>query len=260
MIDIEQLELLYFSNYVPCPYILQNGGKLLIYPIKVRDCQIYNVYNQILQIKKNEISDIEIIQMSYLEFLVKKLFTQDENYKYQLSWIINKCLGYKYVSFEYNKGKIVVCLLEKQDDDFIVDKIISKKEFDDIIEIILNQNDPNYDGRYVIPEIREMVEEYYSIKYKDINSPTLEKQKAFVSSKIGILSKDLIEISYREFIDIYNANVDSEIYIGQKIIQGSYKYEVKEDVQHPLFTKKKDKYEQAFVSREKFDKKLENVT
>lgn len=260
MIDIKELEMLYFSNNEPCSYELKCGGKILIYPIKVKDYQIYEIYNQILQINKNELNDINIVQMSYLQFLVESLFLQDEKYKYQLSWILDKCLRYEYISFEYNKGKIVICLLKKKENDFIIDKIINKKEFDEIIKIILNQNNPNYDDRYISLEVRKMVEEYYKIKYKNTEHPNLEKQKAFVSSKIGITSKDLNELNYREFIQIYQANVDSEIYFGDKIIQASYKYEVKENVLHPLFVKQKDKYEEAFGGDyDQFKKKLEQV-
>ena len=46
---------------------------------------------------------------------------------------------------------------------------------------------------------------------------------------------------------IYDACKDSETYIGQKIIQGSYKYDVKEDIKHPLFVSKKDPYEELFT-------------
>ena len=55
------------------------------------------------------------------------------------------------------------------------------------------------------------------------------------------------ELPYREFELIYDACKDSEIYIGQKIIQGSYKYDVKEDIKHPLFEPKKDPYEELFT-------------
>ena len=67
-----------------------------------------------------------------------------------------------------------------------------------------------------------------------------------MSSKMGMPFKELNELTYREFDLIYNASVESEIYIGQKIIQGSYKYEVKEDIRHPLFEQKKDPYAEIF--------------
>jgi len=53
-------------------------------------------------------------------------------------------------------------------------------------------------------------------------------------------------MTYRYFNMIYKAGIDEDIYIGQKIIQGSEKYEVKEDVRHPLFEKDKDVLEEVF--------------
>jgi hypothetical protein len=69
MIDIEQLKLTYFQNDEPCPYKLKCGYELKIYPIKVKDWSIFDKSLDILQIEKNEINDIKIIQMSYLDFL-----------------------------------------------------------------------------------------------------------------------------------------------------------------------------------------------
>ena len=40
--------------------------------------------------------------------------------------------------------------------------------------------------------------------------------------------------------------VNSEIYFAQKMVQCSYKYDVKEDVKHPLFEPKKDPYAEIF--------------
>lgn len=133
------------------------------------------------------------------------------------------------------------------EDNMTIKWVISSKEFDDIIKIILSYNDINYDDRYINPDVKKLAEEYYSVKYRDINTPTLEKQKAFVSSKIGKSFKELNELPYREFNLIYEACKDSEMYIAQKIIQGSYKYDVKEDVVHPLFEKKKDMYSEIFT-------------
>ena len=62
-------------------------------------------------------------------------------------------------------------------------------------------------------------------------------------------------MTYREFDLIYNANVNSEIYIGEKIIQGSYKYDVKEEIVHPLFKVKEDPYAKIFEDTNKLSGK-----
>lgn len=246
MIDEEELkhfELLYFQNGYNVPYALKKGGEILIKPILVKDYSMYEWAKQILEIKKNEINDIRVIQMSYLEFLIECIIGQQKELGEQLFTLLNLTLCEDNIKVVQDKGKDCIIICETNDD---VKYVISSKEFDDISKIVLNQNDANYDNRYITPEVQEMMQEFYKVKYKDVSSPSLEKRKSFVSSKTGILTKDLNNITCREFDNIYHANVDSEIYIGQKIIQASEKYKVEEDIKHPLFEKKKDPYAEIF--------------
>lgn len=245
MVNLEMLEKLYFCNSLNVPYKLKKGGEIEIKPIKVKDYPIYEIASEILTYNKNESTNIEILQMSYLEFLVKYIFTMENgDEKIQdLIWLAKNCLGYDYISIEVDKNKPVITLCKE---DGTVEKIINRKEFDDIKKIILNQNNPKYDNRYISPDVREMLNEYIKVQYKDGYIPTLEQRKAFVSSKTGRTFAELNELPYREFDLVYDANVNSEIYIAQKIIQGSYKYEVKEDIKHPLFSKPHDIYSELF--------------
>ena len=240
MVDLEVLELNYFVNMSNVPYELKKGGLIYIKPVLLKDYLRYNWAKEILTISKNEINDIEVIQMSYLEFLIKRIFSMDKSLEDKVRWIIKLCLDEDYVAIGDNC--LIVC-----DKDGTIKYVISSKEFDDISKIIQAQNDPNYDDRYVSPEVKELMQEYYKAKYKDITTPSLEKRKAFVSSKTGRTFEQLNKLPCREFELIYDACKDSEIYIGQKIIQGSYKYEVKEDVKHPLYEPKKDPYAELFT-------------
>lgn len=240
VVDLEMINMNYFVNMSNVPYKLKKGGIIQIKPILVKDYMTYSWAKDILEIPKNEINDIKVIQMSYLEFLIKRLFVADNKLEDKLRWIIKLSLGEDYVAFVENK--LIIC-----DKDSTIKSIINSKEFDDISKIIQAQNDPNYDDRYISPEVKELMQEYYKVKYQNITSPSLEKKKAFVSSKIGKTFLQLNELPYREFELIYDACKDSEIYIGQKIIQGSYKYKVNEDIKHPLFEPKKDPCEELFT-------------
>lgn len=53
-------------------------------------------------------------------------------------------------------------------------------------------------------------------------------------------------MTYREFELIYQSCLDSEIYLTTKITEASYKYEVKNPTNHPLFEIKKDAYAELF--------------
>jgi hypothetical protein len=74
-----------------------------------------------------------------------------------------------------------------------------------------------------------------------------------------MLLKEINNMTYRMFYQVYQAGIDSEIYIGEKIIQGSEKYMVKENISHPMFDKKKDPIESAFTSKEKLENKIKNA-
>ena len=239
MVDLDVLEMNYFVNMTDVPYELNKGGTIYIKPILVKDYLRYEWAKFILTIAKNEINDIQVIQMSYLEFLIKKIFVNDKTQEDKIRWIMKLCLDEDYVAVGDNC--LIVC-----DENLQVKYVISPKEFEDIAKIIQAQNDPNYDDRYVSPEVKELMQEYYKVKYSNVVSPSLEKKKAFVSSKIGKTFQEINELPYREFELVYDACKDSEIYIGQKIIQGSYKYKVDEDIKHPLFEPKKDQYEELF--------------
>ena len=248
MVDIESLRLAYFTNMEDVPYNLKRGGKILIKPILVKDYNRYEYAKQILEIDKNSINDINVIKMSYLDFIMEHVVKKYEgedifNPIYQLYNLLFLCIDARNVSIDISNNKHVILIC---DDDGNIEKIINHKEFDDIKEIILNQNDINYDGRYINPEVKELMVEYNKIKYSDIVSPSLETKKGFVASKTGKTFKEINEIPYREFELIYNSSVNSEIYLAQKITEASYKYEVKDPTKHPLFEKKKDPYSEIF--------------
>ena len=242
MVDLETLELKYFCNGYDVPYDLKNGGTLNIKPILVKDYPYYEVAKTILEIQKNEINDIEIIRMSYLDFLFR-LIDEDANYVNKLLILCNLCFGNYKIAKILHKEKNCLCLCEE---DEMVKYIITSKEFDEIAKIILNQNDSNYDNRYVNPEVKELMAQYYKAKGGNIRTPNIEEKKAYVTSKTGIQINELNEMSYRYFDMVYDASLNSEIYFAQKMVQCSYKYEVKEDVKHPLFEVKKDPYAEIF--------------
>lgn len=47
---------------------------------------------------------------------------------------------------------------------------------------------------------------------------------------------------------LYHTCLNSEQYLVEKIIQASYKYDVKENIVHPLFRKKEDPYSELFTN------------
>lgn len=275
MVDIDRLELMYFQNDEPIPYYLKNsvdengnmstdGYKLLIKPIKVKDWSIFNNCIDILMHELQDYNSVEIIQMSYLEFIIDILLDKvsDEQISenaFKLSTILSMALGI----YEARKGMFrnKPCLTLHNENGDVV-SLITPKEFNELKKIILFQNIINYDDRYLSPEIKKEIEEYEKIKYSNENivNPTLEKQKVFVISKTGISMKDINDMTYRTFTQVYNYNVNVDLYFAQKILQASQKYDMKEDAIHPLFKKEEDRLKSAFVSKSEFEGKMKSVT
>lgn len=245
---IENLRINYFQNDLPVPYKLKSGNFINIYPIKVKDYPLYEDCKVIMDINKNEINDINIISKNYLEFLVDILMADEQNgdsIKIKFATFLSLILHKKYTSIEINnKNKYIICVQNSKNDE---NKIcITSREFDEIRKISFYQNDSDYDDTYVSPDVKEAYEEYIKIKYRDVNSPSLEKQKIYVMSKTGYLIKDINEMSYRIFEQIYSISLQNDIYLSNKIIEASPKYDVKEKDVHPMFQKKKNKYAEIF--------------
>ena len=190
--------------------------------------------------EQQDYSDIKIISMSYLEFVCEVLIPSDNVNNIKLSTVLDMSLGLK--DFRYKKVGKKKCLIIMDEiientfdeDGKIVPKkkcnetIITPKEFDEIRKIILFQNIPNYDDRYVNPEVKRLYETYTKSKNKGMENPTLEKQKVFVISKTGILMKSINNMTYRTFSQIYTTNVRIDLYFSQKILQASEKYKIDE--------------------------------
>ena len=244
-IDIEELERKYFCNIYDVPYVLKKGGEILIKPVLLKDSSLYEWAKQCLEIDKNASNEIEIIQCSYLKFLIEYLFPSAPDFENQLRNLLSLCLGFDYVAFTKDKGKscIAVCNEDKE-----LKYVINSKEFDDIKKIILHQNNPSYDDRYINPDVKEMLAEYYKVKYNNMNVPTMEKKKGFVSSKTGKTFKELNEISYREFAILYDELLAQDNYYIYKIVASNFQDTTINEVLHPLFAKKHDIYEELFTS------------
>ena len=241
-LNLKELELKYFCNGYDVPYNIKNGGILNIKPILVKDYPFYEMSKTLLEINKNEINDINIIKMSYLEFIFN-LMDINTSYNNALIELCKLSFGYDKIAIGIHNKKRCLLLC---DEDVKVKYIITSKEFDEVSKIILNQNDANYDNRYVNPEVKELMEEYYKVKHNDFRTPNLEEKKAYVVSRTGMNLNQINDMAYRLFDLIYNSCVNSEIYLAQKMVQCAYKYDVKEDVKHPLFEKKKDPYAEIF--------------
>lgn len=257
MVDIDLLRIVYFQNEEPVPYKLKSGYEVLIHPINVKNWANFENCLPLLTLRKNETNDIKIIQMSYLQYLHEVIIPSNEAYKYMFFNIMIQALDEKIFYMDKSKGRSVIVL---GDENGSVKGVITHKEFEEISKIILFQNIVDYDDREVNAEVREMMEEYQSLKNKNIDTPSLERKKIYVIGRTGISMKEINEMTYRTFSQVYSSELDSELYIAQKMIQASPKYDTgKENIIHPLFEKKKDPYAEMFLDSEGFQRKIDQA-
>ena len=258
----------------PVPF---NG--LLIYPIKVRDYFKFITCVDVLRIEKNKIPDIEIIQMSYLSFVLR-LIMEEDMYKQYFIEICKLCFhaetGEKFMVERFDQDQI---LYRKNGDVeifyingynikfiqqgtnvvfYINDTAINGSEFDEIIDIICYLNFPNYDNEEMSEDFKRVMEEYYTLKNKNIKPPTLEEQIIAVMGQTGMSKNELIN----ETVYTLQAMVDSLISKTDYMVQHMYRSHAMTDkklpdIEHWLIKFNKDKYANVFSDLEEYKQNFE---
>ena len=105
-VDIGFLREVYFTFDKPVPYKLKCGSILQIKPVLLEDSMIFTSSYGILDIDKNLSTEVEVIQMSYLQFLMDRVIPFVEHSKQQLVNICLLCLGFEFPYIDLNeKGK-----------------------------------------------------------------------------------------------------------------------------------------------------------
>lgn len=251
MINIKQLEAMYFANDEIVPYGIKNSLNnkeyiINIKPILVKDWSLFGGCLDLFEYQQQDFNDINIISMNYLEFVVNILLKQENKiYETKLAMIFNYSCGINDIRLGTFRNKTCLVIFENNKEV----AIITAKEFDEIRKIILYQNRYDYDDRYVNPEVKKLYETYVKSKNKNVENPTLEKQKIFVISKTGISMKDINNMTYRTFSQVYKTNVQVDLYFANKMLQANER--IKDDVVYPLYEKEKDKYAELFVGMNK---------
>lgn len=253
-VDIDYIRDVYFTFDKPVPYDLKCGYTLYVQPIKLKDSMIFSTSYGILDIDKNLSTEVEVIQMSYLQYLSERVFVALESSKQQLVNICLLCLGFTIPEIiQDDKGKYLLVNIARKEDtgEYYPEFFITAKEFDDIKRIILYQNLPNFDDEYVNPELKENMAEYDQLKNKDIVMPSLERRIAIISSHCGISKQEQIEMTMRSHNILFNEVVGEVEFMSKRAM---YMYAGKgEDIQW-IFQKTRGKFDEYITSVEKFNK------
>lgn len=255
-VDIGFLREAYFTFDKPVPYKLKCGSILQIKPVLLEDSMIFTSSYGILDIDKNLSTEVEVIQMSYLQFLMDRVMPSVEHSKQQLVNICLLCLGFEFPHIDLNeKGKPILIDFAKNTEskDIYPRHIITAKEFDEIKKIILYQNLPNFDDEYINPELKANMEEYDRLKGKNIVQPTLERRMAIISAHTGISKAEQNAMTLRAHSSLFAEVVGEVEFSANKAIA---LYAGKGDNVQWIFQKAKGKYDEYITSVEQFNKSM----
>lgn len=164
-----------------------------IYPIKLRDFFTFSYGVDCLLIDKNSIPNVDIISMSYLDFLINTSSEENKN--------LDKLAILLYLSLRINPEEVRIYKDEKNNHSlYIGEKVVGSSDFDKIKNIILSQNlieEPDYT---IQKEIRDKIEEGKRIRSKSMKFADLEDQIVSLSISTGLEIEKIYDMTYRKFV------------------------------------------------------------
>ncbi len=251
-VDIKFYQEAFFPFDKPIPYELSCGTTLNIKPVTLQDSILFVTSYNILNIDKNSAPDPEVISMSYLKFLAKRVLPFDELAKQKLVNICILCLGFSipYVILDDN-DRPLLCNIDKEGQNILF--TVTQKEFDDIKKIILYQNILNFDDSYINPELKERMDEMDELRMKNFEVPSLERRIAIITSHCGISKTEQCEMTFRSHSLLFEEVSNEVEYMCTKPVAVS---NGKSDLVQWIFKKKKDKFSDYITSVEDYNKSM----
>lgn len=247
-LNLDFLARAFFYWDEPVEYFLDNDTPIHIYPVMFKDSELFLASASVLAFDKDSIPNVEVISMSYLEFVVKYLFQQDESAEYRLLNIFRLCLHMNEVYVRSDEdGKL---FLSNKDATI---KITAKK-FNDIRRIIMYQNIPDYDDAYINPELKADMAETDAVRGMAYKQLTPEDKMSKITTHTGIGKKEQMSWTMR-----YHAIVFRDV-CGESEFNVTYPialYAGKANkVDHWIFKKKANRFDGYITSRGEFAKSM----
>lgn len=246
-LDIEALASTYFALDEPVPYKLNQDRTLFIKPVSMRHSPIFLSSVQLLDVDKNSSSSVEIIQMSYLQFLLTVLLQEEAN-KQRLINLLKLCLDWDTPSIGVEENQKMF-LYDKQ-----TETKITAKQFEDVRRIILYQNLPKYSDEYINPEIKQKMVEFDEIKNRGFEAPSMERKMAIITAHCGLSKQDQLEMTYRSHSLLFDEVCGEVEFITTRPIAlyagGGDK------IDHWIFPKQKGKFDKYLVNADTYAKSM----
>lgn len=246
-LNIELYKKAYFYFDKPVEYQLKDNTILYIYPISVQDSEIFLSSMSVISVDKNTSDSVDIIQMSYLDFMYKILFYNKQNIDKFVA-ILRYCLHMNNPLIGYTENN------KPYLEDKELGVKIDYKEFEDIRRIILYQNIIRYDDEYINPEIKKMMAEVDAVRNAGIEPLSIERKIAIITAHCGISKQEQMAMTYRShcllFEEVYG---EVEFTTTRPIMLYAGK---SGDIDHWIYKKKKDKYDGYMTDADKYSKSM----
>lgn len=247
---------------------------LLVYPIKAKDYYNFTSCIDVLRIEKNKIPDVQIIQMSYLTFLLN-LIIESEEYRVHFIEVCKLCFHIERdVKATYDKFELGQILYHEDDDievyfingydiKFVTSGNITtlsingndlnSKDFDDLISVICYLNFSGYDDTEMSDDFKRVMEEYYALKNRNVKPPTLEQQFIAIMGATGISKAQLKEETMYTIQGMIESIIGKVDYMVQHIYRSQAMTDKKlPDIEHWVIKSNKDKYADVFADLEEY--------
>ena len=258
--------------------IIYNNIK--IYPVLAKDYYEFLSVVDVLRINKNESADIEIIQMSYLYYLIQ-LILYDEGVKKAFLKLLNLSLHMKSEEEKVNKkfaendillqvlpngadyyinGWNIEIRIRKRHATLLIDgNAINANEFEDFRRIILFQNLHDFDEveMNMSNDFRQVVEKYYELKNRGIHNPTLEEKALAIISHTGYTLDIVKSLPMRSFDNLFSTIIAETDYIATKALEPHLKSG--QSIDHWMYKPKRQKYMEMFQDAESVAKKVTSI-
>ena len=208
----------------PVPY-----KNIKLYPVKVRDYDTSYRSISCLTLEKKSIPDIKIIKMSYLEYIYHLHIQNKEiDYLLLLDYLLKLCVKDEEVRINYYFDKVTQKpvfkighrVLDKEGNEIpdeygvkIDGEVFDATDFDEMREIICNQNLVERPDETIQKEIRDKMEEARRIKARESgNKPApFEDTILCLVASTSISLEQTYDLSLRKFIKLLE-RVDAKMH------------------------------------------------
>ena len=247
-IDLDYLSRTYFYFDEPVDYKLDNYT-IQIFPINVKYSEIFLSSVGLLSIDKNSLPSVEIIQMSYLQFIIDVLL-HNSNGDTMQQFINLLSLSLHMKDPRIIRNNFGSPILIEGDDEYR----INGQQFEDIRRIILYQNLIHFDDSYINPELKQSIAEVDNLKNKNLIIPSLERKIAIITAHTGLSKSSQIEMSYRSHSLLF-AEVCGEVEFTTVRPVALFGGEDNK-IEHWIYKKEKNKLSEYITSVEKYTQSM----